>query len=424
MRKKRIITVCTAMAVLTAVLAAGCRPSEMQLSSGNEASGQEKEQYENNGTIQGVIEEKSPEEQMEEEIEQYLSDMTLEEKAAQLFVVTPEALTHVGTVTAAGERTRKALEEYPVGGFVYLKQNLVSDSQTREMLENTQEYFREITGLPAFLTVDEEGGTVARIAGNDGFSVEDVGNMSDIGATGDPESAYEAGKTIGTYLSELGFNVDFAPVADVLTNPENTVIGSRSFGSDSQLVTDMVLAEMTGLDEGGVLPCVKHFPGHGATAADTHEGYAWTDRTLEELQTSELVPFEAAADAEVPFLMVSHISVPRVTGDDTPASLSEFMVNGLIREQMDYDGIVITDALNMGAVAENYTSAQAAVQALEAGVDMLLMPENFEAAYQGVIAAVHDNTLTEERIDESVRRILREKLSMQSGLEQNPGPVS
>lgn len=424
MRKKGIITVCTVMAVLTAVLAAGCRPSEVQLSSGNESSGQETGQYENSGTIQGVIEEMSPEEQIEEEIEQYLSDMTLEEKAAQLFVVTPEALTHVGTVTAAGERTREALEAYPVGGLVYLKQNLVSESQTRQMLENTQEYSGEIVDLPTFLTVDEEGGTVARIAGNDGFAVEDVGNMADIGAAGDPLQAYQVGKTIGAYLSELGFNVDFAPVADVLTNPENTVIGSRSFGSDSQLVTDMVLAEMKGLAEGGVLACVKHFPGHGATEADTHEGYAWADRTLEELRISELVPFEAAADAGVPFLMVSHISVPRVTGDDTPASLSEFMVKGLIREQMDYDGIVITDALNMGAVAENYTSAQAAVLALEAGVDMLLMPEDFEAAYQGVITAVHDNTLTEERINESVRRILRVKLSMQTGPEKNSGSPS
>ena len=293
-----------------------------------------------------------------------------------------------------------------------MKANLVSESQTRKMLGNVQEYAQEITGLPVFLSVDEEGGTVARVANNDGFSVEDVGDMADIGASGDAGKAYEVGETIGTYLSGLGFNLDFAPDADVLTNPDNAVIGVRSFGSDSQLVSDMVLAEMDGLADAGVLSCVKHFPGHGGTAGDTHEGYAYTDKTLDQLKAAELVPFAAAVEAEVPFVMVSHISVPQVIGDNTPSSLSETMVSEVLRDQLGYDGIVITDALNMGAIAEKYSSSEAAVRALSAGVDMLLMPADFESAYNGVLQAVEDGTLSEARIDDSVRRILRVKLSV------------
>ena len=416
-KMKRVI-VCTAAAVLTGVLASGCGEVSGSLSSPDETSPvQNQEGGEvSDGTPQqealGTAEEKSSEELLEEQVEAYLSDMTLEEKAAQLFVVAPEAITGVETVTAAGNATRKALEKYPVGGFVYLKANLVSESQTKEMLRNTQEYYQEIMGIPIFLSVDEEGGTVARIANNDGFSVENVGSMADIGRTGDPDKAYEAGQILGGYLSDLGFNLDFAPVADVLTNPDNTVIGSRSFGSDSQLVADMVLAEMEGLSDAGMLSCVKHFPGHGGTAGDTHEGYAYTDRTLEQLTESELVPFAAAADAGVPFIMVSHISAPQVTGDNIPASLSDKIVNGLIRDQLEYDGIVITDALNMGAISENYDSDQAAVRALKAGADMLLMPSDFNSAYQGVLEAVENGEISEDRIDASVRRILRVKLQL------------
>lgn len=417
MLKLKTAAVCTATAVLAVVLGAGCgSPQENKAAPEETVSVQETEKVpeaeEPFGEIQGVIEETAPPQTLEEQVEQYLGDMTLEEKVAQLFVITPEAITHVETVTAAGETTRKAMEEYPVGGFVYMKANLVSESQTRKMLGNVQEYAQEITGLPVFLSVDEEGGTVARVAKNDGFSVEDVGDMADIGASGDTGKAYEVGETIGTYLSDLGFNLDFAPDADVLTNPDNAVIGVRSFGSDSQLVSDMVLAEMDGLSDAGVLSCVKHFPGHGGTAGDTHEGYAYTDKTLDELKAAELVPFAAAVEAEVPFVMVSHISVPQVIGDNTPSSLSETMVSEVLRDQLGYDGIVITDALNMGAIAENYSSSEAAVRALSAGVDMLLMPADFESAYNGVLQAVEDGTLSEARIDDSVRRILQVKLSV------------
>ena len=237
--------------------------------------------------------------------------------------------------------------------------------------------------------------------------------MNLIGKSGDTDKAYEVGVTIGTYLSDLGFNVDFAPVADVLTNSENQIVAKRSFGSDSELVTNMVLAEMKGFEETGILSCVKHFPGHGCTIGDTHEGYAYTDKTREELQQEELVPFQEACANGVPFVMVAHISAPNVIGDNTPSSLSPVMITDILRNEWNYDGIVITDALNMGAIVQNYSSADAAVKALQAGADMLLMPENFQEAYQGVLDALENGTLTQEQIDCSVRRILNVKLSMQ-----------
>ncbi|MFR4350343.1 MAG: glycoside hydrolase family 3 protein [Roseburia sp.] len=349
---------------------------------------------------------------MTQQAAEFVAGMTLEDKIAQMFVITPDALTGVSGVTAAGNTTREAYSAKPVGGLIYMSGNLKDGEQTTTMLQNMQTIAKERTGVPAFLCVDEEGGSIARIAGNSAFAVTDVGDMSQIGATGDKQNAYNAGTVIATYLSEFGFNVDFAPVADVLTNAENTVIGKRSFGSDGQLVADMVTAQLQGMSEHGVYGAVKHFPGHGGTSGDSHEGAVTTERTLEELMEQELVPFQRAVDAGVSFVMAGHISAPNVTGESTPASLSKMLITDVLRGQMGYDGIVITDAMDMGAVMGSYTSDQAAVMAIAAGVDMVLMPEDYETAYKGVLAAVHDGTLTEERINESVIRILKIKLKM------------
>lgn len=347
-----------------------------------------------------------------EQAKTFVAGMTLEDKIAQMFMITPNALTGYSGVTAAGDTTKEFYNKRPVGGIIYMGENLVSREQTTTMLTNMQTIVKERTGLPAFLGVDEEGGTVARIANNDAFGVTNVGNMSDVGATGDTQNAYNAGAVIGSYLRELGFNLDFAPVADVLTNPDNTVIGTRSFGADSQLVADMVVSELQGLSDQGIYGAVKHFPGHGGTAEDSHEGAAVSDKTLEQLMAEELVPFQKAIEAGTPFVMVGHISVPNVTGDNVPASLSATMVTTVLREQMGYNGIVITDGMNMGAVTGLYTADQAAVMAVNAGVDMILMPQDYETAYNGLLAAVNNGTISQERIDESVIRIVRVKLQM------------
>ena len=349
----------------------------------------------------------------EMKIDRVLDSMTLEEKVNQLFMITPEALTGVGTVIQAGDGTREALEEHPVGGLIYFAQNLKDPDQTRTMLENTQEYASARSGFPIFLSVDEEGGQVARVGSNPSFGVPEIGNMSEVGAGGNTQEAYETGSTIGAYLKDLGFNMDAAPDADVLTNPANEVVKYRSFGSDPELVSRMAAAELKGLNDQGIIGMYKHFPGHGGTTADSHEGYVYVEENLEELKSGALVPFQDGADNGLRVIMVSHIACPEVTGDNTPATLSRQLVTDLLREDMGFDGLVITDALNMGAITEQYSSGEAAVAALNAGVDMLLMPADFQAAYDGVMAALENGELTEERIDESVRRILEIKLGME-----------
>lgn len=352
------------------------------------------------------------EEKLQNRINEIISGMTLEEKAAQLFMITPEALTGMDPVTAAGETTRKALEEYPVGGIIYFRKNLVNPEQVRTMTANIQTYAMERTGLPLLLSVDEEGGSVTRFGNNPGFDFDASADMKAIGESGDPQQAYELGERLGSFLYDLGINMDNAPDADVLSNPQNTVVRDRSFGSDCEVVSEMALAELRGLESQGVIGMLKHFPGHGATAGDTHEGYAYTDASLEEMKANELVPFADGIEAGVDVIMVGHISCPQVTGDDLPVSLSEKMTTQILRQEMGYDGFLITDAMNMGAVSENYSSSEAAVAAIRAGIDMILMPQDFQQAYEGILNAVESGELTEERIDESLRRITALKLKI------------
>ena len=353
--------------------------------------------------------EKSPEEILADRVQEKLDEMTLEQKVAQLFVVRPESLTGVSQVIAAGDATKAALEKMPVGGVVYFADNLQDTDQTREMLSNTMKFGEEISGLPLFLCVDEEGGTVSRVGGNPGFGVDNVGDMCDVGATGDTDHAYEVAKHIGTYLQYLGFNVDFAPDSDIANNPDGTM-GLRSFGSTADVVAPMVAAQVRGFEDGGVLCSAKHFPGIGGALGDSHDGRIYSEKTLDEIRAEELVPFEAAMEENVPFIMVGHLSMPTITGDNDPASMSSEIVTDLLRDELGYEGIIITDSMAMGAATDSLPIERLGVEPLKAGVDMVLMPEDLEAAYQGVLDAVASSELTEERIDDSVRRVIKTKL--------------
>lgn len=349
---------------------------------------------------------------MSDEIETMLNHMTLEEKVAQMFMITPESLTGVGTVIAAGDTTREAINQYPVGGLIYFSQNFRTPEQTKTMLANVQQYSQDRIGLPMFINVDEEGGLVTRFGNNSSFTFEKIENMRTIGDSGDTENAYDVGVKIGRFLSDLGFNMDNAPVADVLSNEANTVIGNRSFGTNSKIVSEMALAELNGLANQDIIGVYKHFPGHGATEADTHEGYAYTNATLEEMMQNDLIPFIDGVKNGIDVIMVSHIACPNVTGDDTPASLSSVMMTEVLKNQLGFEGIVITDSLSMGAIVNQYSSAEAAVKAVDAGADILLMPADFQAAYEGLIQAVQNGTISEDRIDASVRRIISLKQNM------------
>lgn len=335
-----------------------------------------------------------------------LEDMTEREKIYQLFIVTQEEITGASPVTRSGDASRKAIEEQPVGGIIYFSQNLVSRDQCGAMIDNLQSYSR----LGLFIAVDEEGGIVSRLGSHESMGVTHFPAMGKIGASEQAEDAYEVGRTLGDELSELGFNLDFAPVADVNSNPDNPVIGSRAFHSDPQIAADMVAACVRGFGDSGILCTMKHFPGHGDTGTDSHYGIAQSGKTLEELYECELIPFRAGIDAGAPVIMTGHITLPEVTGSDVPATLSHEIITGLLREELGFDGLVITDSMIMQAITDQYSASAAAVMAIRAGVDMILMPESLSGAVAGIEEALASGELTMERIDECVLRILETKL--------------
>ncbi len=368
-----------------------------------------------------------------EAIKAIIDKMTLEQKVAQLFVVSPETLTGVDSVQYAGDMTYQALQDYPVGGIVFEKDNIDSSSQFGTMTDNLQSYSEDISGLPLFLAAAEEGGSASVLGNNDNldeyyensYSDDDsdyssssansvhsgATSMSEIGRKNDSTNAYEAGKSIGSLMSAYGLNLDLAPVADVLSG-NSTGIGDRTFGTDAQTVSDMASEVIRGIQEEDVNAAMKYFPGYGA-ASSNMSGFPVINSSLDELKKKEFLPYSNAIAQGLDFIMVGHISVPNVTGDDTPASLSEKMISEVLRQDLGFKGIVMTDYLNDRTIVKNYSAADAAVKAIQAGADLLLEPDDLDAAYEGLLKAVKKGDITEDRLDESIYRILRVKLSMQ-----------
>ncbi len=341
---------------------------------------------------------------LEEALKVKIAGMDVEDKVAALFFVTPESITGVGTAVRAGDGTKSALEEFPVGGLIYFKKNIKDREQITEMISTTQSYSKE----KLFFGVNEEGGSVSSVS-----SVLDVTKVEKADALGQKETTddtYNAGKTIGTYLSEIGFNVNFAPVADVKTDSENKLLGDRSFGSDATLVAGHVGAMVKGLEENNVSACVKGFPGIGSANKDPEDGLSITERTLSEMQSAEFVSFQAAITENADFIMVSNVAAPELIGGEyLPSCLSKVIIKDILREQLGYEGIIITSPLNELAVTEYYTSGEATVMAIKAGADMILMPDNFEEAYYALLAEVLEGNISEDRIDESLLRIFKVK---------------
>ena len=349
------------------------------------------------------------EQSINQRAEQMLNSMSLSEKIYQLFIVTPDDLLEEDSVTLVGNRTKEALINKPIGGLVYFNQNLYNEEQIKDMTRKTKEYMQEMSKPPLFLSIDEEGGTIARLGNKDSLNLPRIENMSQIGTNFNIERAEEVGKIIGNYLSEYGFNLTYAPVADVLTNYSNIVVRYRSFGYDKDIVSVLSYCVSKGLNSKGVLSCYKHFPNHGATLEDSHKGVAVVSKTYEQLMETDFIPFINAIKNDATFIMVGHISVPYVVGDKTPSSLSKKMITEILKGDLGYKGLVITDALNMSAITDSYTADRVAVMALNAGVDVLLMPEDLNIAYAGILDAVGSGKITEERINESVLKILKVK---------------
>ncbi len=337
-----------------------------------------------------------------------LGKMSLREKVGQLFIVRPEALAENSNAETAPATDRvddaviSRIEEYPVGGIALFSRNITSAEQLPMFISDLQSSSK----YPLFIAVDEEGGRVARIANSDFFNVASYKSMEDIGKSGDASKAEEVGRQIGSYLKELGFNLDFAPVADTNTNPQNIVIGDRSYGSDPALVARMVSAQLDGLHKSGIIGTLKHFPGHGDTKDDTHSGYVSVNKSWDELKECELVPFISVLD-KADTIMVSHITVTSI--DKLPSSLSYEIITRKLRNELGYNGVIITDSMAMGAVADSYTSDIAAVMAVKAGADIILMPESLEKSFNAVLNAVNSGEISMERLDESVLRILKMK---------------
>lgn len=342
---------------------------------------------------------------MESLVSDVVDQMTLEEKVGQLFIVCTDSL-DFNAETSITDEMKQNIEKYHPGGIIFFSFNLKDREQITQYIADIQ----ACSDIPLFISVDEEGGSVARIANTEGMGTTKFPSMAVIGKSGDAAKAEELGKTIGREIAGLGFNLDFAPVADITTNQGNTEIGERSFGSDAGLVSDMVSAEVKGLQGQGVSAALKHFPGQGDSGEDTHTGYVNLDVTIDRLRDTEFLPFEKGIDAGADFVMMSHVSVSNITQNEVPASLSSLMVTDILRKELQYENVIITDAMNMKIITKFYEPAQAALMAVQAGNDMVLMPDDFEAAYESILEAVKDGTLSKSRLNESVSRIIRVKI--------------
>ncbi len=330
-------------------------------------------------------------------VEKTLANMSLRDKVCQMMFVRPESITGIDVVTAAGDTTKAALEQYPVGGIVYFAQNMESKDQVKEMIDNSQSYSK--VGL--FISTDEEGGMVNRLMNTVGTTyIDSMYNYKDEGTQKAHDNAY----TIASDMAALGFNMDFAPVADVWSNPDNTVIGERAYSDDYSQAAGLVGSAVKGFEDGGVMCTLKHFPGHGDTAEDSHYSSAYVRRTKDEIMADEMQPFTAGIDAGAEFVMVGHLIVPDI--DELPATLSYKITTEMLRNEIHFEGIAITDSLAMSSIADNYGVGESAVMSIKAGIDMLLDPTDIDTAIDAVVQAVESGDITEDRIDDSVRKIL------------------
>lgn len=340
-----------------------------------------------------------------------MSYMTVSEQVGQMLM--PDIRQWNGKVTTTvNEGVKRSIHDQDLGGLILFDKNIVDARQVTTLTHDLQ---MEAGDIPLFLGIDQEGGVVKRIPGGTNLP----GQMA-LGATGDTTLAEAAGRLTGEELKALGLQVNFAPVLDINSNPDNPIIGMRSFGSNPDLVTRMGLAEIQGLRQSGVIAAVKHFPGHGDTVVDSHLGMPVLSHDRERLDAVELKPFRSAIDNGVEMIMTAHIAFPAVDNDHVtslkdgssvpiPATLSKKVLTGLLRGELGYKGVIISDAFTMNAIAEHFGENQAVQRAVSAGVDIILMPQDPAAAHQTLVNAVKSGAIPIETIHSSVKRILELK---------------
>jgi len=331
-----------------------------------------------------------------------VTELDLATKVGQLFVVGFDG-------DEPTDDLRELITDYHCGNVIYFSRNIDTPAQVATLSAELQSLAAEDgPGIPLFVTGDQEGGVVSRLD----WGTELPAQMS-MGASGDADLARRAGGAVGAELRSIGVNFDLTPVLDVNNNPDNPVIGVRSFGEEPDLVGELGSAMAEGMQEEDVLACGKHFPGHGDTSADSHHELPVVDHDRERLDAIELAPFQRAVDAGIDSIMTTHVSFPTITGDDeTPATVSKAVQTDLLREELGFDGLVVTDGMEMDAIADAMGTPEGCVQAIEAGCDLLLVchtPEIQKASVEAVIDAVDSGRIDEARIDDAVERILAYK---------------
>lgn len=328
-----------------------------------------------------------------DEIEALMATMSLEEKIGQMFYV--DLLTY---------ETLKI----PAGGIILFKHDMTTWEGTKEMIAQYQ------AGLviPLFVGIDEEGGIVTRITGNESIGGTVVDNAWNLAHSGKDKAVFGANSTIARELFDLGFNMNFAPVADINSNPANPIIGKRAFSDTPEATAAYVLEALEGYDNSGVIPVIKHFPGHGNTQGDSHTDTVYVDGNLEHLLENELVPFRRAIEQGVEVVMMGHISLPGIVATEYPSSLSSEVIGEILIEQLGYKGLIISDSLAMGSIVNHYTTEEVINLGLEAGLDMFLMLKEPEEAYAYLVELATSSEVVRERIDASVRKILQLKQSL------------
>ena len=334
-----------------------------------------------------------------DKITEQIGKMSLEEKIGQIFIIGFKGI-------EINEDIRNMIQKYHVGGVILFRSNIESPDQLLTLI-NSIKSVNSNNKVPLFISVDEEGGRISRMP----EQLHKLPSNQIIGEVNNSDLSYEIGGILAEEIKAFGFNLDFAPVLDIFSNPQNTVIGDRAFGTNAEIVSKLGVETMKGIRAGGVIPVVKHFPGHGDTVTDSHVGLPSVNYDMRRLKSFELIPFKAAIDNQADAVMIAHILMNSIDPEN-PASLSKTVISDILREQMNFSGVVITDDMTMGAIDKNYKISDAAVKSFNAGSDIILVCHGYENqvnAMDTFKAAVQNGTITEDRLNESVYRVLRLK---------------
>lgn len=335
--------------------------------------------------------EPSKEDPIQIKINELLSNMTIEEKIAQMLVI-------YYTKDNVDENLVNILKNTKPGGFILMKDNITTFEKTKKFVED----LKSNSDIPLIISIDQEGGRVQRLQYFTDIKPLYIPAMLNLGNTNDEKLAYQVGEVMAEQLKTIGVNVDYSTVLDIYSNPNNTVIGNRSFGTNKEIVSKMALAVANGLEDNSIIPTYKHFPGHGDTAVDSHTALPIINKTYDELKINELIPFKEAIKNDAKIIMIGHLLLPSISS--LPASLSKEIITDILKRDLGYKGLVITDALNMGALTKNYSEEEIYINAINAGCDLLLMPNGSQKAIN-----IIKNKISEERINESVKKILEFK---------------